>query len=140
MSAASAWRIFKERFPGGALWPRLSWTRRGFGLTSAVRYVPSYDDVAFLGGRNGRKVAAQAIVDVQVSVDLGKIAGEQSPWNGFEIRAGAFNLFDAEPPFAEVALFCGLRHYAGRPEAALRLRENRKKVLRVSSIGACARG
>ena len=73
----------------------LNWSWRGFGATSAVRYVPSYDDVDFLGGRNGRKVAAQSIVDAQVSVDLGKIAGEQSPWNGFELRAGAFNLFDA---------------------------------------------
>jgi hypothetical protein len=26
---------------------------------------------------------------------------ERSPWNGFEIRVGAFNLFNAEPPFAE---------------------------------------
>ena len=85
----------------------LSWTWRGFGATSAVRYVPSYDDIAFLGGRNGRKVAAQSIVDMQVSVDLGKIAGEQSAWNGFELRAGAFNLFDAEPPFTEMALFYG---------------------------------
>ncbi len=50
----------------------LSWSWRGFGATSAVRYVPSYDDVEFLGGRNGRKVAAQSIVDVQLSLDLGK--------------------------------------------------------------------
>jgi iron complex outermembrane recepter protein len=85
----------------------LSWTRQGFGITSAVRHVPSYDDVEFFGGRNGRKVAAQSIVDAQVSVDLGKIAGEQSPWNGFELRAGALNLFDDEPPFTEMALFTG---------------------------------
>jgi iron complex outermembrane receptor protein len=85
----------------------LGWTRRGFGITSSVRYVPSYDDVAFVGGRNGRKVASQAIVDAQFSVDLGKLAGQQSPWNGFELRAGAFNLFDDEPPFTEMALFNG---------------------------------
>jgi iron complex outermembrane receptor protein len=85
----------------------LSWTRQGFGITSAVRYVPSYDDVEFLGGRNGRKVAAQSIVDAQVSVDLGKIAGEQSSWNGFELRAGALNLFNDEPPFTEMASFTG---------------------------------
>jgi iron complex outermembrane recepter protein len=85
----------------------LSWNRQGFGITSTVRYVPSYDDVAFLGGRNGRKVAAQAIVDAQFSVDLGKLGGRQSPWNGFELRAGAFNVFDDEPPFTEMALFNG---------------------------------
>jgi outer membrane receptor protein involved in Fe transport len=79
----------------------VSWDRQGFGLTSAVRYLPSYDDVDLLGGGNDRRIAAQAIVDAQLSLDLGKALGEQSPWNGFEIRAGAFNLFDAEPPFAE---------------------------------------
>jgi iron complex outermembrane receptor protein len=85
----------------------LSWTRLGFGITSAVRYIPSYDDVVFFGGRNGRNVASQAIVDAQFSVDLGKLVGEQSSWSGFELRAGAFNLFDSEPPFSESALFAG---------------------------------
>jgi iron complex outermembrane receptor protein len=85
----------------------LTWSWQSFGITSAVRYVPSYEDAAFFGGRNGRKVSSQAIADVQLSVDLGKIVGEQSAWNGFELRAGASNLFDAEPPFTEVALFSG---------------------------------
>jgi iron complex outermembrane receptor protein len=85
----------------------LSWTWQGFGLMSSVRYVPSYDDVAFFGGRNGRKVASQAIVDAQLSVDLGEVAGGRSPWSGFELRIGAFNVFDDEPPFTEVAFFNG---------------------------------
>lgn len=85
----------------------LSWSRQGISITSAVRYIPSYDDSVFFGARNGRKVASQAIVDAQVSVDLGKMIGEQSPWRGFELRAGAFNLFDEEPPFTEMALFYG---------------------------------
>jgi iron complex outermembrane receptor protein len=85
----------------------LSWTRQGFGVMSSVRYVPSYDDVAFFGGRNGRKVASQAIVDAQLSVDLGEVAGGRSPWSGFELRIGAFNVFDDEPPFTEVAFFNG---------------------------------
>jgi iron complex outermembrane receptor protein len=85
----------------------LSWTRQGFGISSTVRYTPSYDDAVFFGGRNGRKVAAQAIVDAQVSLDLGKIVGELSSWNGFELRAGAINLFNSEPPFSESALSSG---------------------------------
>lgn len=81
----------------------LGWNHGGIGISSAMRYVPSYDDVNFfLGTRNGRKVDSQTTVDVQLSVDLGYMAGERSPWRGFEIRAGAFNLFDTEPPFAEV--------------------------------------
>jgi iron complex outermembrane receptor protein len=85
----------------------LGWTWQGFGISGAVRYVPSYDDVQFAGSRTGRNVAAQAIVDAQFSMDLGEIVGQQSAWNGFELRVGAFNLFNSEPPFSEVALFNG---------------------------------
>jgi iron complex outermembrane receptor protein len=85
----------------------LGWTRQGFGVTSAVRYVPSYDDAVLFGSPDGGKVASQAIVDVQFLLDFGGVLGEQSPWSGFELRAGAFNLFDAEPPFSESALFAG---------------------------------
>src|SRR5262249_10512884 len=85
----------------------LSWTQQGFGITRAVRYVPSYDDAAFFGPPNGREVASQAIVDAQFSIDLGKMIGERSPWSGFELRAGALNVFDKEPPFTESALFFG---------------------------------
>jgi iron complex outermembrane recepter protein len=85
----------------------VGWKHQGFGVTSMVRYVPSYDDADFLGGRNGRTIPAQAIVDAQFSVDLGEAMGRRSPWNGCEIRAGVFNLFDAEPAFAEVAAFFG---------------------------------
>jgi iron complex outermembrane recepter protein len=86
---------------------RLSWDRGGLGLHTAMRYVPSYDDVDLLGNRNNRKIESEMIVDAQVSLDLGVMLGEQSPWNGFEIRAGAFNLFDSEPPFAEVGWLSG---------------------------------
>lgn len=80
----------------------VSWSHAGVGLFGAMRYVPSYDDTDFQGNRNGRKIDSQAIVDVQLSLDLGIMAGERSPWSGFEIRAGAFNFFNADPPFAEV--------------------------------------
>ena len=80
----------------------LGWSRGGLGIFSALRYVPSYDDVD-LFGRHNRKVGSQEIIDLQLSLDLGYMAGESSPWSGLEIRAGAFNLFDADPPFAEVA-------------------------------------
>ena len=79
----------------------LSWNRAGIGFTGAAQYVPSYDDVDLLGSRNGRNVDSQTIVDIQLSLDLGYIAGERSLWKGFEVRAGAFNLFNAQAPFAE---------------------------------------
>jgi iron complex outermembrane recepter protein len=81
----------------------LSWEFGGVGLLTALRYVPSFHDVDLLGARNGRQIGPQTVVDLQLSLNLGDLLGEESPWNGFEIRAGAFNLLDAEPPFAEVA-------------------------------------
>jgi iron complex outermembrane recepter protein len=80
----------------------VSWSHQAFGLSGTLRYVPSYADVDVLGVRNGRRVPAQTIVDAQLSVDLGRVIGEQSSWQGFEIRAGASNLFNVTPSFAEV--------------------------------------
>ncbi|HKS58125.1 MAG TPA: TonB-dependent receptor [Steroidobacteraceae bacterium] len=81
----------------------LNWNHGGFGISSAMRYLPSYDDVDLVGSRNGRKVGSMTTFDVQLSLDLGAIAEERSPWQGFEVRAGAFNVFDATPAFAEVS-------------------------------------
>jgi iron complex outermembrane recepter protein len=86
---------------------RMNWNRGGFGLSGALRYVPSYDDVQAFGGRNGRRVDAQGLLDLQASLDLGKFAPQESPWNDFEIRAGALNVFDSQPPFAEVGWLAG---------------------------------
>jgi hypothetical protein len=67
-----------------------------------MRYVPSLEDVDLFGTRNGRRIDSQTVVDVQLLLDLGDLAGEQSAWKGFELRAGTFNLFNVEAPFAEV--------------------------------------
>jgi iron complex outermembrane receptor protein len=80
----------------------LNWNFGGFGAFTAVRYVPSIEDVDLLGTRTGRKIGSQTVVDVQLVLDLADLVGERSLWDGFEVRAGAFNLFDAEAPFAEV--------------------------------------
>jgi hypothetical protein len=93
--------------PGWRAVASLSWNRGGLGLHSSMLYVPSYDDVNLLGNRNGRTVDSQMIVDAQVSLDLEFMVGTRSPWNGFEIRIGAFNLFNAAPPFAEVGWLSG---------------------------------
>jgi iron complex outermembrane recepter protein len=85
----------------------LSWTRQGFGASAAVRYVPAYSDVDTLRRSNGRKVDSQALVDIQLSMDLGERVAQGSPWDGFEIRAGVFNLFDDEAPFAEAGWLNG---------------------------------
>jgi iron complex outermembrane receptor protein len=80
----------------------LNWNFGGVGVSTAMRYVPSFEDVDLVGTRTGRKIDSQTVVDVQLALDLGDLFGERSAWNGFDVRAGAFNLFDADPPFAEV--------------------------------------
>jgi len=79
----------------------LGWHRGPFGITSAARYTPSYDD-AVAGVRAGRKVASQTLVDLQASVDFGRWFGASSHWTGFKMAIGATNLFDQEPSFALV--------------------------------------
>ncbi len=85
----------------------LKWNRGGFGISSALRYVPSYDDVDVSGHRVGRRVHSQSLLDLQLSLDLGEFATQVSPWHDFEIRAGALNLLDDQPPFAEVGWLAG---------------------------------
>jgi iron complex outermembrane receptor protein len=85
----------------------VGWDHRGLGASASVRYVPSYDDVDLFGNRNRRQVDSQALVDVQVSANLGAIAGEGPLWRGMEIRVGVQNLLDVEPPFSESAGLIG---------------------------------
>lgn len=85
----------------------MAWSHRGLGLSATARYIPSYDDVDTLDQRNGRTVRSQTLVDAQLSFDLQDIVSKHSPWSGFEIRAGVSNLFNEEPPFAEVGWLNG---------------------------------
>ena len=79
----------------------LSWRRGPFGMTSAARYTPSYND-AVAGMRAGRKVASQTLVDLQGSIDFGRWLGASSRWSGIKLTIGAANIFDEEPSFAFV--------------------------------------
>lgn len=79
----------------------LGWKRGPFGINSAARFTPEYND-AVAGTRTGRKVARQTLVDLQGSVDFGRWFGASSRWSGFKLAIGATNVFDAEPNFAAV--------------------------------------
>jgi iron complex outermembrane recepter protein len=79
----------------------LGWRRGPFGITSAARYTPSYDD-ATVGVRARRKVASQTLLDLQASVDFGRLLGASSHWAGFKLAIGATNVFNEEPSFALV--------------------------------------
>ena len=66
-----------------------------------VRYSPSYDDTRG-GVRNGRRIGAQTFLDLQTAIDLGQLAPGSPLLRGVELAAGASNLLDEQPDFAEV--------------------------------------
>jgi len=79
----------------------LAWKRGAYGVTTSARYSPAYDD-AIAGVRVGREIAAQTLVDLQGSYDFTRTVGPMSPLHGLKLTAGAANIFDSEPSFAEV--------------------------------------
>ena len=89
--------ITKWRAVGG-----LDWDRGALSATMHLRYIPSYDD-ARGGVRNGRRIAAQTFLDLQASVDLGRLDSGLGLLEGCQLTVGASNLFDQQPHFAEVA-------------------------------------
>jgi iron complex outermembrane recepter protein len=88
--------ITKWRAVGG-----LDWDRGALGATMHLRYIPSYDD-ARGGVRNGRRIAAQTFLDLQASVDLGRMQPGIGLVQGCQLTVGASNLLDQQPHFAEV--------------------------------------
>lgn len=89
--------ITKWRAVGG-----VDWDLGPLSATMHLRYIPSYDD-ARGGVRNGRHLAAQTFLDLQATVDLGRLDPRLGLLQGCQVTAGASNLFDQQPHFAEVA-------------------------------------
>lgn len=80
----------------------LEWSTDVASVTASARYVGRYDDTT-LTIRNGRTVGAQALIDLDASVHIGRLFDNSSWWlDGLQIRAGIKNLFDEEPPFSDV--------------------------------------
>ncbi|HKR33794.1 MAG TPA: TonB-dependent receptor [Steroidobacteraceae bacterium] len=79
----------------------LDWHRGALGAATYLRYIPGYDDTRD-GVRNGRTIPSQTFLDLQLSVDLGKLMGGAALLRGVEFTAGAINALNQEPHFAEV--------------------------------------
>jgi hypothetical protein len=79
----------------------LDWQRGPLNATAYVRYIPSYHDTLD-GVRNGRTIPSQTFLDLQLSLDFGKLMGDSPLLRGVEFSAGALNVFDELPDFAEV--------------------------------------
>jgi iron complex outermembrane receptor protein len=99
--------ITKWRAVGG-----LDWDRGALSGAMHLRYIPSYDDTRG-GVRNGRRIPAQSFLDLQASVDLGKLDSSRALLRGVELTAGASNLLDQQPHFAEVSGVQGYDTFQG---------------------------
>jgi iron complex outermembrane recepter protein len=79
----------------------LDWQRGPLNATAYVRYIPSYDDTRE-GVRNGRTIHSQTFLDLQFSLDFGKLMEDSKLLRGVEFSAGALNVLDELPDYAEV--------------------------------------
>lgn len=79
----------------------LRWKRGAFGAAMFARYIPSYDD-AIAGVRTGRNIEAQTLFDLQGALDFGLLYAGESRLQGLKLWAGAVNMFDEQPSFADI--------------------------------------
>jgi iron complex outermembrane receptor protein len=79
----------------------LDWRRGPLNATAHVRYIPSYDDTRD-GVRNGRTIPSQTFLDMQFSLDFAQLMPDSALLRGVEFSAGALNVLDELPHFAEV--------------------------------------
>ena len=79
----------------------LDWRRGSLNATAYVRYTPSYDDTRG-GVRNGRTIPSQTFLDLQLSLDVGKLMDGLQLLTGLELSVGALNVLDKLPHFAQV--------------------------------------
>ena len=85
---------------------KLGWRRGPYAATTFVRYTPSYED-GVAGMDAGRNVGSLTVVDLQASIDLNNAPGKSLLWKDIRLALGAINLFDVEPPYAEVGGIAG---------------------------------
>jgi hypothetical protein len=79
----------------------LDWQQGALGATTYVRYIPSYGDT-LNGVPNGRAIPSQTFLDLQFSLDFGKLLEGSALLRGLTLTGGALNALDHEPHFAEV--------------------------------------
>ncbi len=79
----------------------LKWKRGAFGAVLFARHTPSYDD-AIAGVRTHRNISAQTLFDLQGSLDIGTLTGEDSRLDGLKLWLGAVNVLNEQPSYANV--------------------------------------
>jgi len=86
---------------------------RGYELAPILRYVSSYRDVNALAVPTGTSVSSQTLLDLQATLDVQEAFGERLWSKGLTLRAGAVNLLNKRPPFAQVGTVLGYDYSQG---------------------------
>jgi outer membrane receptor protein involved in Fe transport len=84
----------------------LGWQRGGLGLSTTVDWRPPYMD-ANANGLTGRRLPARTLVDVQGTLALDQMLPPGKLWDDFKLQLGVNNVFDEQPPFAEIGFGIG---------------------------------
>ncbi len=99
---------FNGTIPKWKMSATLAWGHEWMAASATARYIHGYDDAIFGIGPTGRRVASQTLVDTQASVDFGRMRSGHSSWQeNLRLTVGIANLFDKEPPFAELFFDAG---------------------------------
>lgn len=93
-----------------AIW-FIRWAYAFAELQVVGRYIPMYED--FGVSPTGRNIPAQALLDAQITIDMDRFALGSTLLPRSKIALGAQNLFDYEPPFAEVGGWDGFDRSQG---------------------------
>jgi iron complex outermembrane receptor protein len=91
MNTVPRWRVVST----------LGWSGNGASLAVTTRWTPGYADASTTNVRNGRRIPAAALFDLNGSIDLGRTLAGGWMTDGLVLRAGVQNLFDRAPDYSE---------------------------------------
>lgn len=84
----------------------LAWERGGMGLSTTLDWRPPYLD-ANATGVIDRRLPTRTLVDVQGTLALDRLLPPGKLWDDLKLQLGVKNVFDEQPPFAEIGYAIG---------------------------------
>jgi iron complex outermembrane receptor protein len=91
----------------------LPYSISGYELAPIVRYISSYQDVNLAGALTHTSVSSQTLLDLQATLNCEQAFGAGIWTKGLTLRAGAVNLLNKRPPFAQVGNLLGYDYSEG---------------------------
>jgi len=79
----------------------LAWERGGLGLSTTLDWRPPYMDASATKVTD-RRLPARLLVDLQGSLALEQLLPPGRVWDDLKLQIGVKNVFDEQPPFAEI--------------------------------------